>query len=120
MQSVYTDNSQEKIVIPLYEIVVYPDSRTKFSVDRATGELLLAGLKDTEAAYAVGLTVKSGTRPSEVTAESLYKTGNLFRISHVQPADDGYLICAQVLQRVRAVSLVRKGGTILCRIRTGI
>jgi ATP-dependent Lon protease len=110
MQSVYTDNSQEKIVIPLYEIVVYPDSRTKFSVDRATGELLLAGLKDTEAAYAVGLTVKSGTRPSEVTAESLYKTGNLFRISHVQPADDGYLICAQVLHRVRAVSLSEREG----------
>jgi ATP-dependent Lon protease len=110
MQSVRTDNSQEKIVIPLYEIVVYPDSRTKFSVDRATGELLLGGLKDTEAAYAVGLTVKSGTRPSEVTGESLYKTGNLFRISHVQPADDGYLVCAQVLQRVRAVSLSEKEG----------
>ena len=110
MQSAHTDNSQEKIVIPLYEIVVYPDSRTKLSVDRATGELLLAGLKDTESAYAVGLTVKSGTRPSEVSGESLYKTGNLFRISHVQPADDGYLICAQVLKRVRVVSLSEKEG----------
>ena len=110
MQSVHTGNSPEKIVIPLYEIVVYPDSRTKFSVDRATGELLLAGLKDTEAAYAVGLTVKSGTRPSEVTGESLYKTGNLFRISHVQPADDGYLVCAQVLKRVRAILLSEREG----------
>jgi ATP-dependent Lon protease len=110
MQSAHTDNSQEKIVIRLYEIVVYPDSRTKFSVDQATGELLLAGLKDTNTVYAVGLTVKSGTRPSEVTGESLYKTGNLFRISHVQPSDDGYLVCAQVLQRVRAVSLSEREG----------
>ena len=110
MQSEKSDNTQEKIVIPLFEIVVFPNSRTKFQVDRATGDLLLAGIEDPEAAYAVGLTVKSGTRPSEVTGESLYKTGNLFRISHVQPADDGYLICAQVVQRVKAVSLSEKDG----------
>ncbi len=85
-------------------------SRTKFQVDRATGDLLLAGIEDPESAYAIGLTVKSGTRSSELTSESLYKTGNLFRISHVQPADDGYLICAQVVQRVKADSLTEKDG----------
>jgi ATP-dependent Lon protease len=110
MQSEHTDDNQEKIVIPLFEIVVYPNSRTKFQVDRATGDLLLAGIEDPESAYAVGLTVKSGTQSSEVTSESLYKTGNLFRISHVQPADEGYLICAHVVQRVQAVSLTEKDG----------
>src|SRR5512137_69424 len=105
-----TNKTMEKIVIPLFEIVVYPHSRTKFQVDRTTGDLLLAGIEDPADAYAIGLTVKSGTRPFEVTAESLYKTGNLFRISHVQPADDGYLICAQVVQRVRAVSLHQQDG----------
>ena len=40
---------EEKIVIPLFEIVVYPNSRTKFQVDRATGDLLLAGIEDPEA-----------------------------------------------------------------------
>ena len=110
MQTAETDDTLEKIVIPLFEIVVFPNSRTKFQVDRATGDILLAGIEDPEAAYAVGLTVKSGTRSSEVTIESLYKTGNLFRISHVQPADDGYLICAQVVERVKAVSLSEKDG----------
>ncbi len=110
MESAQSDNLKEKIVIPLHEIVVFPDSRTKFSVDKQTGDLLLAGKTDTVAAYAVALTVKSGTRPSEVTIESLYKTGNLLRISHVQPADDGYLICAQVMHRVRTVSLSEKDG----------
>ena len=110
MQSEKSDDTQEKLVIPLFEIVVYPDSRTKFSVDRATGDLLLAEMKDTQAGYAAGFTVKSGTRLSEVRVGSLYKTGNLFRISHVQPADDGYLVCAQVVQRVKAVSLSEKDG----------
>ena len=34
MKSEKTDDTVEKIVIPLFEIVVYPDSRTKFQVDR--------------------------------------------------------------------------------------
>jgi ATP-dependent Lon protease len=110
MQPAHTYDTGKKIVIPLFEIVVYPNSRTKFQVDRATGELLLAGIKDPESAFAVGLTLKSGTRTSEVTSESLYTTGNLFRISHVQPADHGYLICAEVVQRVTVVSLSEKGG----------
>ncbi len=110
MQQAQTDDTQEKIVIPLFEIVVYPNNRTKFQVDQVTGDLLLAEMKDTGAAYAVGLTVKSGTRPSELTGESLYQTGNRFKISHVQPANDGYLICAEVMQRVRVVTLAEKDG----------
>ncbi|MGB9175405.1 MAG: endopeptidase La [Methanoregula sp.] len=110
MQSKKTDGTSEKIVIPLFEIVVYPESRTKFQVDRATGELLLEVMKEEKNAHAIGLTVKSGTRPQELTGESLYKTGNLFHISYVQPADDGYVICAQVTQRVKVVSTSEKDG----------
>jgi ATP-dependent Lon protease len=110
MQPEKTDIMSEKLVIPLFEIVVYPDSRTKFPVDQATGEILLAEIKDTQPGYAVGLTVRSGTRSSELTAESLYKTGNLFCISHVQQADDGYLVCAQIVRRIRAVSLSERDG----------
>ena len=59
--------------------------------------------------------MKSGTRSHEVTRESFYKTGNLFRISHVQPADDGYLICAQVVQRVKDSLALRKRRAVLCQ-----
>ena len=105
-----TEDSSEKIVIPLFEIVVFPDSRTKFPVDRATGELLLAATENGGEGHAVGLTVKSGTEPQALTTESFYKTGNLFHISHVQPADDGYLLCVQVVQRVKAVFISEKDG----------
>ncbi|MGD1004588.1 MAG: endopeptidase La [Methanoregulaceae archaeon] len=110
MQSEKNQYTQQNNVIPLFEVVVYPDSRTKLQVDRATAELLLAAMEHGDAANAIGLTVKSGTPPSEVTAESLYKIGNLFRISHVQPADDGYLIYAQVVKRVKVLSLSEKDG----------
>jgi ATP-dependent Lon protease len=110
MQSEKPDGTPEKIVIPLFEIVVYPESRTKFQVDRATGELLLEAMKDEKTAHAIGVTVKSGTRPQELTTESLYKTGNLFHIAFVQPADDGYVICAEVVQRVKIISTSEKDG----------
>jgi ATP-dependent Lon protease len=106
------ETSAEKIVIPLFEIVVYPGTRTKFPVDQATGELLLTAMENAkeDEAHAIGLTVKSGTRPMDLNAESLYKIGNLFRIQHVQPADDGYLVCVQVTERVKAVEISEKDG----------
>jgi ATP-dependent Lon protease len=110
MQSEKKEGTQQLMVIPLFEIVVYPGSRTKFQVDQATGELLLEVMKDENHAHAIGLTVKSGTRPQELTGESLYKTGNLFHIAFVQPADDGYVICAEVVERVKILALREKDG----------
>ncbi len=100
----------ERIVIPLFEIVLYPASRAKFQVDQMTGAFLLKEMEDGRSAYAIALTVKAGIIPSELTGEAMYKTGNLLRILHIQPADDGYLICAQVEQRVKTVSLSEHDG----------
>jgi ATP-dependent Lon protease len=96
------------MVIPLFEIVVYPDSRTKFAVDKTTGDLLLAALEKDDEAHAIGLTVRSGIRAFDLTEESLYRTGTLFRVAHMQPADDGYLVCAEIIERVRAISITEK------------
>ncbi|MFY1112166.1 MAG: endopeptidase La [Methanosarcinaceae archaeon] len=110
MDTKQTDYSRESLVIPLFEVVVYPESRTKIRVDKDTGEALLAGMKNAEYAYTVGLTAKSGTKASELSEDNLYKTGNLLKATFVQPADDGYLVAAKVIQRVEAVSFYRKDG----------
>jgi ATP-dependent Lon protease len=110
MYSEQTDNNIESLVMPLFEIVVYPRSRAKFLADKVTGEILLAEMKNAESVYAIGLTVKSSTKPSELSEDNLYKTGNLLKIAYVQPADDGYLVIAKAVQRVEAVSLYRKDG----------
>jgi ATP-dependent Lon protease len=112
MQSGTSDTVPESIVIPLFEIVVFPESQTKFKVDRATGDLLLTRMRDAGTSHAIGLTVKNGTSPSELTAESLYRTGNLFRIMRMQPAEDGYLVRVRVAHRVKVVSLSEKDGLV--------
>ncbi|OPX65275.1 MULTISPECIES: endopeptidase La [unclassified Methanoregula] len=110
MQKEPMETTQEKLVIPLFEIVVYPETRTKFQVDQKTGELLLEAMKEKNEAHAIGLTVKSGTRARELTVESFYKTGTLFRVAYVKPADDGYVICAEVGQRVKISEILEKEG----------
>ncbi|HII80081.1 MAG TPA: AAA family ATPase, partial [Methanosarcina sp.] len=110
MHSEQTDDNRESIVMPLFEVVVYPKSRAKFLADKVTGEILLNDMKNAESVYAIGLTVKSGTKPSDLSEDDLYKTGNLLKIAYIQPADDGYLVIAKSAQRVKAVSLIRKDG----------
>ncbi|MDD4306785.1 MAG: endopeptidase La [Methanosarcina sp.] len=110
MYSQKADDNREKLVVPLFEIVVYPKSQTKLMADKVTGEVLINEMKNSEFVNAVGLTVMSGTKTSDISEDTLYKTGNLLKITFVQPADDGYLIVAKAIERVEAVSLYRKNG----------
>ncbi|MGB9929036.1 MAG: LON peptidase substrate-binding domain-containing protein, partial [Methanosarcina sp.] len=110
MSSEKNYENKEKIVIPLSEIVVYPSSRTKFLVDKAIGEILSNEIKNSECAFAIGLTLKNDTKNTEISEDTLYKTGNLLRITFVQPADEGYLVIAKAIQKVEMLSLSEKDG----------
>jgi len=105
------DDNRESIVIPLFETVIYPKSRTKLLANKITGEILLNQMKDAQFVYAVGLTVKSGIKASQLSKDDLYQTGNLLKISLVQPSDNGYLIVGRALYRVEIESLRQKDGT---------
>ncbi len=106
----HTDCEGEIIVIPLFGIVVYPESRSKFPVDKETGDHLLAEIETAGVIYAAGLTVRNGTERTEITAESLYETGTLLRIVRVLPAEEGCLVCAHAGGKVRVLDLVERNG----------
>ncbi|MFA5331042.1 MAG: endopeptidase La [Methanoregula sp.] len=101
---------REHPVLPLFEIVVFPRTRTKIHVDRVTGEFLAAEHKNSGSAYAIGLTAKGGTDPDEITPESLYAIGNLLEIAGIQESDEGYLVCARSAARVKATGFSKKSG----------
>ncbi|WP_317064926.1 endopeptidase La [Methanoculleus caldifontis] len=98
------------MVIPLFEAVVYPGARTKFKVGTGTGKVLLAAVNSAGSTHAVGLTVREGMDPSEASADSLYRTGSLIEIAHVQPANDGYLVFGEAVARVKATRLIEADG----------
>jgi len=118
MQQDKREDSAEKLVIPLFEIVTYPGSRTKFPVDPVSGGYLVASLAQGGEVYAIGLTVKSGIRPADLTADSFYRTGNLLQVTHIEPADHGYVVSAEAEHRVRVISLTGKDGHFTARCET--
>ncbi|SFM29286.1 endopeptidase La [Methanolobus profundi] len=105
-----TENGTESIVIRLSEIVIYPESKTKFLADKKTGQVLLSMMEEEGTAYAVGLTMKDGTQLSDLSEETLYKTGNLLEIISILPADEGYVVFARSVKRVRSTSIYKKDG----------
>ncbi|MFA7694102.1 MAG: endopeptidase La [Methanoregula sp.] len=109
----HSDTDREYLVLPLFEIVLFPKTRTKLHVDSMAGELLTTTMKNTGAAYAVGLAAKNTDRPEEVTPESLYTVGNLLEIHAVQPTDDGYLVSARAVARIKAGTFSRKTGQLM-------
>lgn len=120
MYSTKPDENRDYLVIPLYDLVVFPQSRTKFKIDKATGDLLAAAMRQNEAAYAIALTVKSSAEPSEVTAEGMYRTGSLLKISVLNPSEDGYVVAAGALYKVVVDALCQKGEQFYatCRLLT--
>jgi len=110
MYSQHINDKNEIIVVPLLEVVVYPNSQTKFLADKNIGEALLNEMRNEGSAHAIGLTVKSGRKTSDLSENDLYRTGNLLEIKLVQPADEGYLVSAKAIQRVSSVSLDLKNG----------
>jgi ATP-dependent Lon protease len=101
---------REYPVLPLFEIVLFPRTRTKIRVDSETAATLIAETKETGTAYAVGLSVKEGTDAGDVTPESLYAIGNLLEIRNIQPTDGGYVVNARAIARVKAQDFATVSG----------
>ena len=110
MQSSTPEDTQRQPVIPLFELVVYPESRAKFQVDRVTGEGLVAAMHGGGTLQALGLAVKGVAAPEDLTSETFYRIGTLLRIKHIQPAEDGYVVAVESGTRMSVVSLAGEGG----------
>jgi len=93
---------REYPVLPLFEIVLFPKTRTKIRVDTDTAAMLIAETQNTGTAYAIGLSAKEGAAADDVTPESLYAIGNLLEIRNIQPTDGGYIVNARAIARVKA------------------
>ena len=116
--STTTDEKRETLVLPLFEIVVFPKTRTKIQVDEKTGNILASAMNQTDMAYAIGLTVRaSGTGSTNVSGDMVYPTGNLLKISSVQPTDAGFLVFAESVQRVAAETFLEKDNQLYATYR---
>jgi ATP-dependent Lon protease len=105
-----TGKNQEFLVLPLTDIVVFPQTRTKLKVEKNAGELLAATVKQDGHAYAIALALREGLIPLECTREALYMVGCLLKVVSVEPADDGYLVDSYAYQKTEVTGLREKSG----------
>jgi len=123
MNETDAQNGGEKgrhIVLPLFGVVLFPRTRTKIQIDKSTGDLIGGGMSRNGTAFAVGLTVKAGTEPDipALSEEALFRTGNLLRVSFLKPADEGYVLGAQAIERVVAETFSRTEGHLMATCRS--
>jgi ATP-dependent Lon protease len=102
--------NQEFLVLPITDIVVFPQTRTKLKVEKNIGELLAVTVKQDGHAYALALAIKDCSMPSNCTGEGLYRVGCLLKVVSAEPADDGYLVDAFAYQKAEVTSLREKFG----------
>ena len=110
-------NEARHIVLPLFNVVLFPGTRTKIRIDQSTGDALAEEKKHNGIAYAVGLTVKDGTVNAEVSKDELYRTGNQLRVLFLEPSEDGYVLGAHAIQRVVAGSFSHDGGLLSATVQ---
>ncbi len=98
------------IVLPLYDIVLFPQTLTRISIGRDIGDILVEMIQNNDKSSLIGLTIKENANPTEITPDSFYRIGNLLEISIIHPADDGYLIGVSPTGRVRVETLYTDTG----------
>ena len=105
-----TEEKKGNYILPLLDTVIFPKTRTKVLVDKETGDTLLKEMTHSPGVYPIGLTVMSNTDPSEISEDTLYKSGNLLDISFIHPTEEGYLVGMQAISRVEIDSIVSREG----------
>lgn len=96
--------------MPLVDTVIFPKTRTKILVDKETGDILQKEINQTNNVYPIGLTVKRNSDLLEISEETLFKCGNLLDISFIHPTEDGYLVGAQAISRVKIDNIFKHEG----------
>ena len=109
-ESTQIEEQQFHYVLPLSDVVIFPKTRTKILVNREIGEDLIREMHDPDSPCPIGLTIKSTTDPPELSDETLYKTGNLLDIAHIQPTEGGFLLCAEAIGKVQAGTIIERDG----------
>lgn len=100
-ESPHPQRTKGNYILPLTDTVIYPKTRTKILVDKETGEYLVRETNRAGYSYPIGLTVKNGTDPAEISEDKLFSCGNLLEISSIHQTEDGYLLEVQAIARVR-------------------
>jgi ATP-dependent Lon protease len=103
------NNSENEtlILLPLDDMVIFPELKTKIKIDKTTGKML-EGLKKAGSVFTLAVTTKeTGTGLNE---KNFYTVGNLVKLETLEASNDGYIAVLNSLERVEVQNINKKNG----------
>ena len=96
-------------VVPLEDIVMFPDVRTKIKIDITTGQFL-EELTKSGPVFTLALTTDKDNLKSNLSQNRFYSIGNLVKLETIQKADNGYVAVLHSLEEVEVKNFKQKNG----------
>lgn len=96
-------------VVPLENMVMFPELRTKIKIDKTMGKLL-EDLKKDGPVFTLALTVKKDTPKTSLPENQFYSVGNLAKLETIQQSEDGYVVLLHSLEEVEVLNIKQKNG----------
>jgi len=93
-------------IVPLDDIVMFPEVRTKIKIDKATGKLL-EDLRKTGPVFTLALTAKGNPSLSE---NQFYSVGNLVKLETLQQSEDGFVAVLHSMEEVEVRNIKQENG----------
>jgi len=94
-------NREKHLVLPLINLVLFPKSEIKFGIDEGTGRKVLEMIKYNSKTL-IGLTLKRDANRDSLDQNSFFQTGTRLKLLSIQPADKGYLLNVEAIEKVKA------------------
>ncbi len=96
-------------IIPLEDMVMFPELRTKIKIDKDTG-ILLEDLGKSGPVFTLALTIKEESSQSSHEENQFYSVGNLVKLETLQPSEDGYIAVLHSLEEVEVRNIKQENG----------
>ena len=96
-------------VIPMEEIVMFPEIQTKIKIDKETGKLL-EDLARSGPVFALALTLIKDQLKDSLSQNKFYKIGNLVKMETIQKSNNGYIVVLHSLEEVEVQNFEQKNG----------
>jgi len=113
----HLENRETLLVLPLEEIVLFPEVRTKIKIDKHTGARLEAENRKGPL-FALALTEKPEAGEETPEEERFFSVGTLVRLESLQAADEGYVAVLFSLEKAEAEGFIWEEGHLTAGYRT--
>lgn len=106
------ENKETLFIIPLDDIVMFPDVKSKIKIDKTIGDHL-DKLKKNGSFFSLALTMRENTSKLSLPENQFYSVGNLVKLESLQQSEKGYVAVLHSLEKVEISNTRKEDGYLI-------